>query len=172
MEEVEFIVHEEFDQPLADRFDSFISGLTTPCLITIDIESPGGYTDVLEAMDAQITAKKAEGFVFKTVVDNFAYSCGLFLYLIGDIKVCADHAQFLFHSSGFDLKGEEGRLTSTDLKEMLELLESDDAFMNRILADNTTVQPGMLEILKKNDNFLSKEDLIFLGFMEREYELI
>ena len=172
MDEVEFIVHEDFEQPLADRFASFMSGLKSPCTIVIDIESPGGYTEVLEEMEALVVAKKAEGYVFITNVDNYAYSCGLFLYLLGDIKLCDDNARFMYHSSGFDLKGIDERVTSTDLREMLEALESDDILTNRILSENTTVQPGMLEILKKNDNFLSKEDLIYLGFMEREYEPI
>lgn len=168
MDEVEFLVHEDFEQPLADRFASFIAGQKSPCTIVLDIKSPGGYTEVLEEMEALITQKKSEGFVFITNVDEYAYSCGMFLFILGDVRLCAEDARFMFHSSGFDLKDE--RLTSTDLKQMLELLESDDIFMNRVLAENTAVQTGMLEILKKNDNFLSKEDLIFLGFMEREYE--
>ncbi len=170
MDEVEFIVHEDFEPALAEKFASFMSGLKSPCTVVIDIESPGGYTEVLEQMETLITAKKQEGYVFITNVDNYAYSCGLFLYLLGDIRLCSEEARFMFHSAGIELMFE--RVTSTDLKEMLEILESSDELTNRILSENTTVQPGMLEILKKNDNFLSKEDLIYLGFMEREYEPI
>lgn len=170
MDEIEFLVHEDFEPALADRFAAFMGGLQKPCTVVLDIESPGGYTEVLESMEAIIKAKKAEGYVFVTNVDDFAYSCGMFLFLLGDIKLCDDNARFMYHSSGFDLRGIDDRLTSTDLREMLELLESDDEFTNRVLSENTTVQPGMLEILKKNDNFLSKQDLIFLGFMESEYE--
>ena len=169
METVEFKVFEDFGQSLADRFISFLNGLKSPCQIVIEIESPGGYTEVLEQMEAAIKAKKEEGYVFITSVEEYAYSCGLFLFLLGDIKLCSETARFMYHSSGFDLKGE--RLTSTDLIDMLAILEADDIFTNRILAENTTIQPGMLEILKKNDNFLSKADLIYLGFMETEYEL-
>jgi len=169
MEVVEFKVYEDFEQSLADRFISFLNGLKSPCQIVIEIESQGGYTEVLEQMETAIKAKKAEGYVFITNVEEYAYSCGLFLFLLGDLKFCSETARFMYHSSGFDLKDE--RLTSTDLKEMLDILEADDQFTNRILAENTTIQPGMLEILKKNDNFLSKADLIYLGFMEPEYEL-
>jgi len=170
MEVVEFKVYEDFEQRLADRFLAFLNGLSKPCQIVIDIESHGGFSEVLAQMEEAIQAKKAEGYIFVTNVEEFAYSCGLFLFLLGDIKFCAETARFMYHSSGFDLKDE--RLTSTDLKEMLEILEADDVMTNRILQENTTVQPGMLEILKKNDNFLSKADLIYLGFMESEYELI
>lgn len=169
MEEVEFLVHEEFEQPLADRFAAFISGLTKPCIVSIDIESPGGYTEVLREMGGLIAQKKAEGFVFKTNVDDYAYSCGMLLFIMGDIKTASDTAKFLFHSSGFNVFD---RLVSADLREMLEALEADDAFIEQVIAENTTLDSGMYEILKKNDNFLSREDLIFLGFMEREYELI
>lgn len=169
MEEVEFLVHEEFEQPLADRFNGFIAGLSNPCIISIDITSCGGYTEVLKQMGGLIDAKKSEGYVVKTNVDDYAYSCGMLLFLMGDIKTASSEARFLFHSSGFDVFD---RLTSTDLRDMLEMLEEDDAFIEKVLSENTTLDPGMYEILKKNDNFLSRQDLIFLGFMEDEYELI
>lgn len=170
METVEFNVYEDFEQGLADRFVAFLNALKAPCVVLIDIESCGGYTEVLAEMEQAIQIKKAEGYKFITNVEDHAYSCGLFLFLLGDIKLCSDSARFLYHSSGFDLKDE--RLTSTDLREMLEVLEEADILTDRILAENTTAAPGMIEILKKNDNFLSREDLVFLGFMQNEYELI
>jgi len=170
METVEFNVYEDFEQPLADRFTAFMSGLSKPCAVLMDIESCGGYCHVLEQMEQVITQKKNEGFVFITNVDLFAYSCGLFLFLMGDIKLADDDADFMFHSAGIELF--MSRVTSKEAKEMVEELERCDAITNKILAENTTADPGMLEILKKNDNFLSKEDMIYLGFMEREYELI
>jgi len=169
MDTVEFNVYEDFEQKLLDRFTAFINSLTVPCLVLIDIESCGGVTDVLKEMEALISAKKSEGFVFATNVEEYAYSCGLFLFLLGDIKTASDWARFLYHSSGFDVFD---RITATDAREMLAILEEDDLFTERLLAENTKVAPEMLEVLKKNDNFLSKEDLIYLGFMEREYEPI
>jgi len=169
METVEFNVYEDFEQALADRFATFMAGLTKPCTVLIDIESCGGYTEVIKEMEALITLKKAEGYVFFTNVENFAYSCGMLLFLLGDVKTCSETANFLYHSSGMFLMD---RITATDAREILEMLEEDDLFTERVLTENTTVAPAMLEILKKNDNFLSKEDLIYLGFMEREYELI
>lgn len=169
METVEFNVYEDFEQGLADRFVAFLNALTAPCVVLIDIESCGGYTEVLAEMEQAIRAKKAEGYKFITNVEDYAYSCGLFLFLLGDIKLCSDSARFLYHSSGFEVFD---RITSTDLRQMLEVLDEADALTDRILAENTKADRGMIEILKKNNNFLSKEDLIFLGFMEREYELI
>jgi ATP-dependent protease ClpP protease subunit len=167
---VYFDIAEDFEQPLADRFVTFLNGLTEPCAVQINIESCGGLVDVLVEMEQAISLKKSEGYLFTTNVETYAYSCGMFLFLLGDIRLCADNANFLYHSAGFNVGFE--RLTSTDLKEMLDIIAVGDELTNKILSENTTVEPGMLEILKKNDNFLSKEDLIFLGFMEREYELI
>jgi len=170
MDTVEFNVYEEFTQDLLTRFKAFINSLTGPCIVLIDIESIGGDTDVFIEMEQAIAAKKAEGYFIITNVEDYAYSCGMFLFLLGDIKLCTDWARFLYHSSGFSIKDE--RLIVTDLKEMIQVLELHEEVTDRVVSENTTVEPGMLEVLKKNDNFLSKEDLIFLGFMEREYEPI
>ena len=170
METVAFKVYEDFEQALADRFLAFMAKLKTPCMVVLDIESCGGYVEVLRQMESVISQKKAEGFVFTTNVENYAYSCALFLFLLGDLRFCSDNARFLYHSSGFQIKDE--RLNSTDLADMLEVLQRDDEFTNSVLLKNTTIQPEMLEILKKNDSFLTKSDLIFLGFMKKEYELI
>jgi ATP-dependent protease ClpP protease subunit len=170
MDTVEFKVYGDFEQALADRFLAFMASLKAPCMVVLDIESCGGYVEVLRQMESVISQKKAEGCVFTTNVENYAYSCGLFLFILGDLRFCSDSARFLYHSAGLDIFCE--RLNSTDLADMLEMLQRDDELTDRILAENTTIQPEMLEILKKNDNFLTKSDLIFLGFMEKEYELI
>lgn len=170
MEEVEFLVHEEFTPKLLQKFSTFVAGLSEPCLVILNIRSIGGFAEVLREMEAIISEMKVAGFVFRTDVQEFAYSCGLFLFLLGDIRTSSETARFMYHSAG--VKVEDERLTSTDAREILELLEQEDIFVNRILAENTNVSAGMLEILKKNDNFLSRQDLIFLGFMEDEYELI
>ena len=168
METVEFQIAEDFMQPLYDRFEAFMSGLTKPCIIVIDIESYGGHVHILEAMEVIIKAKKAEGYIFYTNVDDFAYSCGLFLFMLGDVRLASDTADFFFHAAGFEVKQ---RVTSKDAREMLEVLEQADIVGDRIIAENTNLSPEMISILKKNKNYLDKEDLIYLGIMEREYQL-
>jgi len=170
MDTVEFNIFEEFGQQLADRFAAFMAGLTTPCVVLIDIESIGGEAETLGDMKQVIDAKKAEGFIFITNVEDYAYSCGLFLFLMGDIRLCSDTARFLFHSAGIEIKNE--RLIQQDIMELVVLVESANAIIDSIVAENTTVAPEILEVLMKNDNFLSREDMIYLGFMEREYEPI
>jgi len=170
MDTVEFNIFEEFSQRLADRFAAFMTGLTNPCVVLIDIESIGGEAEILGDMKQAIDAKKAEGYIFITNVEDYAYSCGLFLFLMGDIRLCSDTARFLFHSAGIDIKNE--RLIQQDIMELALLVESANAILDSIVEENTTVAPEILQVLMKNDNFLSKEDLIYLGFMEREYELI
>lgn len=170
MDTVEFDIFEEFGQALADRFAAFMAGLTTPCVVLIDIESVGGEAEILGDIKQIIDAKKVEGFIFITNVDEYAYSCGLFLFLMGDIKLCSDSARFMFHSAGIEIKNK--RLIQQDIAEIAAIVESANYILDSIVAENTTVAPEILGVLMKNDNFLSKEDLIYLGFMEREYELI
>jgi ATP-dependent protease ClpP protease subunit len=162
----EFLVHEDFTESLLARFNAFCDTLAEPCAVVFDIRSQGGHTEVLKAMESKISELKAKGFLIITSVNEFAYSCGLFLFLLGDIKTCDDAARFLFHASGFDI--EVDRLVLEDLLEMAEILQADDVFVRRIIAENTELPAGMFEILKKNDNFLSKNDLVFLGLMPEE----
>lgn len=169
METAEFLVHEDFTQDLLERFNAFCDSLAEPLAVVFDIESHGGETEVIKAMEARISALKEAGFVVITNVENYAYSCGLFLFMLGDIKTCSENARFLFHTSGFDVFD---RLVLDDVLEMAEVLKADDVFVRRLIAENTELGEGMFEILRKNDNFLSRQDLIFLGFMENEYEPI
>lgn len=169
MEIVNFEVHEEFLNGLSERFSSFIATLKTPCVVAIDIESCGGSCKVLEDMETLIIEKKSEGFVFTTHVETYAYSCGLFLYLLGDVRTCSDYAEFFFHAGGYDV--EDRRLSSRDLLEMAEELAPFDAMVDRVLAENTSVTPEIKDFLLRNETFLSKQDMINFGFMLAEYEL-
>lgn len=162
----EFLVHEDFKPVLLTRFEAFCDTLVEPCAVVFDIRSQGGHTEVLKAMEAKISELKENGNLIITSVNEFAYSCGLFLFLLGDIKTCDNSARFLFHASGIEIESE--RLVLDDLLEMAEILQADDVFVRRIIAENTELPDGMFEILKKNDNFLSKNDLVFLGLMPEE----
>lgn len=169
METVGFEVYAEFDSDLSASFSEFMSSLTSPCMVVLDIKSYGGFCWVLEEMETAIKAKKAEGYVFVTNVEEYAYSCGLFLFLLGDIRTCSDYAEFLYHAAAI---WSFERITSTVASEMLEELQRADEIGHRIIEENTTADPNIMAILEKNENFLSRTDLIFLGFMENEYELI
>lgn len=168
MEIVNFDVHEDFESGLSDRFSSFIATLKSPCVVAIDIESPGGHCEVLEDMEILIAQKKSEGFVFATHVELYAYSCGFFLYLLGDVRTCSDHADFFFHAGGYNI--EDSRLSTRELLAMAEELIPFDTMVDRILADHTTVAPEIKDFLLRNETFLSKQDMINFGFMLAEYE--
>jgi len=168
MEIVNFDVHEDFGKSLLDRFSSFIATLKTPCVVAIDIESCGGKCEVLEGMEVLIAQKKLEGFVFTTHVETYAYSCGFFLFILGDVRTCSDYADFFFHAGGYDI--EDRRLTSKDLLEMAEELAPFDNLANRVIDEHTTVTPEVKDFLLRNETFLSKQDMVNFGFMLAEYE--
>lgn len=167
MEMIDFFVHEDFMPVLADRFDTFFEGLE-PSVIVIDIESNGGEVDTLERMELKIKEKKEQGFIFVTLVENYAYSCGLFLFLLGDIRLAENSAEFMYHSAGLSVNQ---RVTCTDLEDMLSILKPAELVGDRIILENTKLSKEMGVILKKNENYLSKRDLIFLGLMDENYEL-
>jgi len=168
MEAVEILVHEDFEDALLERFTSEMEALTEPCVIAIDIKSNGGYIHILEPMVDLIKAKKEAGFVIITNVDEYAYSCGFILFLVGDIKTVAEKAELMYHDAGLEV---EDRLTSSDAKEIYEILSKCDEVIDKIVLENTELSLEMFSILKKNTTFFNREDLIYLGIMQNEYSL-
>lgn len=169
METKEFAIDRDFDDTLLENFKAFIASLTGACILLFDIESCGGYCYVFKEMKELIYQKKAEGYIIATNVDYYAYSAAFFFFLLGDLKDCDDEADFLCHPAGYQ---PERRLIADDLRGMLEEAEMFDEVIAEVIADNTKVAPEALNFLSKNENFLSKQDLIYLGFMEAEHELI
>lgn len=157
MEEIIFEVKEDFSLDLERRFTAFITELKQPKIVVLDIESKGGFVKVLRSMEAQITVKKKEGFVFVTNVDNYAYSAGFLLFLLGDIRFTTDTAGFMYHPAGFTI--ENKRVTTENLKQMAELLEVEDEFVYKIFKENTQISAELFDVIKKNDVFLTKKDL-------------
>lgn len=157
MEEIIFDIKEDFNFDLEIRFTDFISELKQPKIVVLDIESKGGYIKVLRSMEKQINEKKKEGFVFVTNVDNYAYSAGFLLFLLGDLRFTTDTAKFMYHPAGFTIENE--RVTTENLKQMAELLEVEDEFVYKIFKENTQISAELFDVIKKNDVFLTKKDL-------------
>lgn len=166
VEIVEIKIRGEFADPMLMAFEKQMKALTTPCVCVLDIESCGGYVYTLEAMANMITAKKQQGFVFVTNVDNYAYSCGFMLFLLGDIKIVSDTAELMYHAAGVEVWD---RLTAIDAKQIYEMLAACDVPMDKIVMENTNISPEMFSMLKRNTNFFNRADLIHLGIMENEY---
>jgi len=169
MEVKEFKIDRDFDNVLLSKFKAFIATATAACILAFDIESPGGYCHVLKSMKEILDEKKAQGYIIATNVDKYAYSAGFFFYLLGDLKYYAEEAEFLFHPAGYYT---EHRLVAADLREMLEEAELFDELLIEIVKESTNVDPQALSFLMKNENYLTPADLIYLGFIEAEYELI
>jgi len=165
---VEIEIKQKFEEPLLNLFNSKLEGLTNPCVIVLDIESVGGEVRILEAMEQRINQMKNDGFVFATNVDNYAYSCGFMLFLLGDIKTVSENAELMHHSAGVDISD---RLTAADAKEIYDVLALCDQLTERIIFENTEITQENYRILKKNDTFLDRTDLINLGIMKNEYNL-
>lgn len=168
MEAVIFDVNSNFDDILANRFNSFADDLTKPCIVTLEIESYGGEVQSLEKIVDRIIEMKSQGFVFVTNVENYAYSCGFDLFLMGDMRFASDTAQFLFHPPTLEIWD---RINVSDAKEIFDILEYAQNVSDKIILENSNISSEAFNLLKKNENFMDRNDLIFLGLMENEYSL-
>ena len=163
---IEIKIRGEFTPNMLQSFNKQMAAMVNPCICVLDIESVGGYVYILEAMANTITEKKAQGFVFVTNVDKYAYSCGFMLFLMGDIKIAADNAELMYHAAGVDVWD---RLTSIDAKQIYDELIACDAVTDKIMLENTNIVPEMFAILKKNTNFFNRADMVHMGIMENDY---
>lgn len=162
----EIKIDRNFEDGLLASFEKQMSALTEPCVCVLHIESYGGYVYVLEAMANIITAKKEQGFVFVTNVENYAMSCGFMLFLLGDIKIVSETAELMYHAAGVEVWD---RLTAVDAKKIYETLAACDIPMDKIVMENTNISPEVFSMLKRNTTFFNRADLIHLGIMEDAY---
>jgi ATP-dependent protease ClpP protease subunit len=168
METVVFEVKEDFTDELSDKFVDFSNSLTIPSLVVLEIESQGGQAQSLERIVNEIYALKEKGFVFATSVENYAYSCAFALFLTGDIRLASDEAKFIDHPPFLEI---DDIINAEDAKEIFEVLSYFQNVRDRIISENTNISPEAFNLLRKNETFMDRNDLIFLGLMENEYEL-
>ena len=168
MENLIFNVNEDFTDELSDKFEAFASSVTTPCVITLEIESHGGEAQSLEKIANRISEMKKQGNVFVTNVDNYAYSCAFALFLMGDMRFASDTAKFVDHPPTIEV---DEKISAKDAKEIFDILDYFQNVRDKIISENTNISPQVFNLLKKNETFMDKNDLIFLGLMEEDYTL-
>lgn len=167
MENVIFDIKVGFDNDLSNAFNDFADKLTEPCVVTLEIESYGGEAQALEKIVNRITELKTAGFVFVTNVENYAYSCGFVLFLVGDMKFASEHAKFLDHPPTITV---DEKINANDAKEIFEVLDYFQNVRDEIISKNTNISQEAFNLLKKNETLMDRNDLIYLGLMENEYE--
>lgn len=167
MEVTEIAINLEFDTQLLENFKSQLATVAPKTFCVLDIESPGGYVYILGEMADLIRAKKAEGVIFITNVDNYAYSAAFALFLLGDIKIVSDKAELMYHAAGLYAWS---RLTAKLAAAILEELTQADMIIDRLLDEETEITPENKALLKKNTTFFDRNDLINLGVMAASYE--
>lgn len=168
METVIFNVNKNFDDKLSNDFDVFANGLKSPCVVALEIESCGGEAQALEKIANRITQMKEQGYVFITSVENYAYSCAFALFLMGDMRFASDTAKFVDHPPTIEV---DDKISAADAKEIFGILDYFQNVRDKIISENTNISPEAFNLLKKNETFMDRNDLIFLGLMENEYTL-
>ena len=167
-EMIQIEIKEDFSPVLVKKFLDKVCQIQKPCCVCLDIESRGGSVDSFKQIAGIISTMKQAGFMFITSVENYAYSCGFFLFLLGDVKFCQEDAEMLYHEVGFKT---EGRLTMSKAEYAIKRLQVDDAFLSQIFIDNTEISPENFAFIKKNEVFFHRQDLVNLGIMQNEYKL-
>lgn len=168
MDSIVFEVKEYFTNALSERFETFANSLTTPCAVVLEIESCGGEAQSLEKIVNKISTLKEKGFVFITSVEKYAHSCAFALFLVGDMRFASEGARFVDHPPFLDV---EDRINAKDAREIFEVLDYFQKVRDRIISENTNISPEAFNPLKKNETFMDRNDLVFLGLMENEYKL-
>jgi len=170
MEAIEVLIEGVFDQSMLDKFTTDIEAISKPSVVVFEIKSEGGYCEILEAMCEIMLAKKSEGYVFVTSVEEYAYSCAFVFFMLGDMKFCSEQAKFLYHAAGVTFENRE-RITALDAKEIFESLDYYDKIFDKLLLENTDISNEMFSFMKKNETSFDRNDLLYFGLIKEEYEL-
>ena len=167
-----YYVDSDFNDKLANDFCQWVDDVVEfdelweeqyperPLLpVVITISSRGGVVDSLNQM---LDAMDDLRCPIVTEVRGFAYSCGLFLFARGDIRIMGNSSRLMYHAI---LWNSEGSLQ--DQRENLEESEKLMKTIDKMLIEQTGISKKTLDKHKKDkhDWFMTKEDAIKNGFV-------
>lgn len=133
--------------------------------VVITISSRGGVVDSLNQM---LDAMDDLCCPIITEVRGFAYSCGLFLFARGDIRIMGNSSRLMYHAILWTADG-----SLQDQRENLEESEKLMKTIDRMLIERTGIAKKTLDKHKrdKHDWFMTKDDAIKNGFVNFEGNL-
>lgn len=133
--------------------------------VVITISSRGGVVDSLNQM---LDAMDDLRCPIITEVRGFAYSCGLFLFARGDIRIMGNSSRLMYHAILWTADG-----SLQDQRENLEESEKLMKTIDKMLIEQTGVSKKTLDKHKKDkhDWFMTKDDAIKNGFVNFEGNL-
>lgn len=143
---------EEESRGLHDLFQKLREGDVNDTL-DVRIHSPGGYISELQCFHnifKEIFCNRVT-----TYLDNFGYSCGGFIFLMGDNRVAYEHSELMLHQASY---GSFGAMNS--VKSHVEFSQKRlERFIYRILGQFMT-NDEISDMLNGKDFWLDVDDMV------------
>lgn len=154
-------IHRNFDDELIEQVTKDFKRAyeSKEKLITIDIQSDGGYAHILEAIIELMKEFRSHKGKVNTAVSKQAYSCGSILLMHGNKKFAYPTTDIMIHNVGVHLEGKLG-----DLKKQVEELEEYNKEIYKGCLKNTGLSYNKLQkILEgkpENDWFMGPQEAL------------
>ena len=162
-----YYINQEFSDKLANDFCEWVDNVVSfdelwveqypdqPLLpVVITISSRGGVVDSLNQMLDALDDLKCP---IITEIRGFAYSCAMFLFARGDIRIAGRNARIMYHQI---LYGADGNLQEhkENYDESVRLMKNIDA----LIVERTELPQKVLDKVKreKRDWFMTREECL------------
>ena len=170
-----YYINQEFSDKLAKDFCEWIDDVVEfdelwveqypeqPLLpVVITISSRGGVVDSLNQMLDALDDLKCP---IITEIRGFAYSCAMFLFARGDIRIAGRNARIMYHQI---LYGADGNLQEhkENYNESVRLMKNIDA----LIVERTEIPQKVLDKVKreKRDWFMTREECLKYNHCSKE----
>tara|TARA_R110000868_G_C10972986_1_gene771174 strand:- start:53021 stop:53743 length:723 start_codon:yes stop_codon:yes gene_type:complete len=166
-------IHDNFDEdivrnilPVFDRLIEDESGKKKG-LITIDIDSNGGYARYLQSLLMRVDIAKSKGIIVKTIVSAYAYSCGSMLACSGTNghRFISSHAEHLCHLGSVGLSA----INDKELERGSARIKAHFDFVRSIYKKNANI-PELNKVIHDDCLFIQGQKIIDWGLADKFIE--
>lgn len=128
--------------------------------ITLEITSPGGSVDVLNAMLGIINKMRKMNIKIDTHVDGMAYSAAFILAIVGERRTASEFTNYMNHSSSAWLRGK-----LEEMKNTIAFYEKCDEKFNNLIEKYTDLPKEHIEMAKLKDMYYDYDEAIEYGLV-------
>lgn len=126
----------------------------------IDVNSPGGFADIGDAIYNYLVSLKKNGKQLVTIQTGLIGSIATKIFLSGDRRIVDDRYRFWIHNPYLDnVSGDQD-----ELREMAKSLEDTEKNLRKFYAEFTKITDEGLDGLMKNETGLSADQCIKFNF--------
>lgn len=128
--------------------------------ITLEITSPGGSVDVLNAMLGIINKMRKMNIKIDTHVDGMAYSAAFILAIVGERRTASEFTNYMNHSSSAWLRGK-----LEEMKNTIAFYEKCDEKFNNLIEKYTDLPKEHIEMAKLKDMYYDYDEAVEYGLV-------